>query len=71
MEVRTSSVAFSKANVREGRDAGEKNDAGLATLGGVRLLVWRLITGAVAVESTLCGRRNEKSRDKVAEEKRW
>ena len=69
MEVRTSSVVFSKANVREGRDAGEKNDAGIATLDGVRLLVWRLITVVVAVESTLCGRRNEKSRDKVAEEK--
>ena len=71
MEVRTSSVAFSKANVREGRDAGEKNDAGLATLGGVRLFAWRLNTGNEVVESTLSGRRNEKSRDKIVEGKRW
>ena len=71
MEVRTSSVALSKANVREGRDAGKKNDAGLATLGGVRLFAWRLNTGNEVVESTLSGRRNEKSRDKIVEGKRW
>ena len=69
MKVNTSSVVFSKGNVREGRDAGEKNDAGLATLGGVRLFAWRLNTGNEVMESTLSGRRNEKSRDKVAEEK--
>ena len=71
MEVRTSSIAFSKENVREGRDAAEENNAGSATLGGVRLFTWRLNTGTVAMESTLCGRRNEKSRDKFVEEKRW
>ena len=70
MKVNTSSVVFSKGNAREGRDAGEESDAGVATLGGVRLLTLRLNTGTVAVDSTLCGRRSEKSRDKVVEGKR-
>ena len=67
MEVRTTSVVFSKANVREERDAREGNNAGVATLGGVRLFTLRLNTGPVVVESTLCERRSENSRDKVAE----
>ena len=70
MEVRTSSVAFSKTNTWEGRNAGEENDAGVATLGGVRLFTLRLNTGTVAVESILYGRRSEKSRYKVVEGKR-
>ena len=70
MEVRTSSVVFSKANVREGRDVGKDNDAGVATLGGVRLYTLRLSTGTEMLESTLYGRRSEKSRDKVVEGKR-
>ena len=71
MEVGTSPVAFSKANTKEGRDAGEGNDAGVATLDGVRLFTLRLNIGTVSVESTLCGRRSEKSINKVVEGNRW
>ena len=67
--MRTSSVAFSEENVGEGRDEREESYAGLATLGGARLLARRLTTDVVALKSTLCGKRNEKSRDKVVEGK--
>ena len=71
MEVVTPSVEFSKENAKEGRDAREERDTCLATLGGVGLFTCRLNTGNLAVESTICGRRNKKSRDKVVEGKRW
>ena len=65
--MRTKSFAFSKTNLREGRGVGEKTDAGLGTMGGVRILVGKLSTCAVVVEATLCGSLNEKSSNKVVE----
>ena len=50
VEVRTSAVAFSKTNKRKRRDAGEENDEGVATLGGIRLFTLRLNTGTVSME---------------------
>ena len=69
--MRTSSVAFSKANLGEERDAGDVLNSYLDTRGGVRILEGRLITGAIVEEATLCGTLNEKSSDKVVEGNRW
>ena len=71
VEVRTSSVAFSKANLGKGRDAGDVLHSYLDTRGSVRILAGRLITGAIVEESTLCGTLNRKSSDKVVEGNRW
>ena len=71
MEVRTSSIAFFKANLREGHGIGEGKYTDLGTLDGTRILLGRLITGVVVVEATLYGSLDKKSRGKVSEGNRW
>ena len=69
IEVRMSSIAFSKENVKKGRDVGDGIDADLYTLGGVKILAGRLIAGAVVGRASLYGILNKKSSDKIFEGK--
>ena len=69
IEVRMSSIAFSKENVKKGRDVGDGIDADLYTLGGVKTLAGSLIAGAVVGRASLYGILNKKSSDKIFEGK--
>ena len=69
--MKTSSVAFSKANLGEVRDAGDGSDAGLGTLNDVQIVAGKLSISATAAEETLCRSLNKKLDDKIFAGKCW